>query len=200
MTTQLHQMTIKYLPTEDRLLLRIATSEKTEYRLWLTRRFISALWPSLGGQLAQTADLEGLRAAAQSTPATDTSTDGDAQAPPPPGPAPVVTPEVRDAILGMEHHNALEQSDFSQTHDEDTVDLTANTGPMIVTGAKVKPWDGKRLVLGLQTANGTNVTVSLDKKLLHGFCHMVSSTVQKAGWGLELTIGDPAAPSTRALH
>lgn len=200
MTTQLHQMTIKYLPTEDRLLLRIATSEKTEYRLWLTRRFISALWPSLGGQLAQTADLEGLRTAAQSTPATDTSTDGDAQAPPPPGPAPVVTPEVRDAILGMEHHNALEQSDFSQTHDEDTVDLTANTGPMIVTGAKVKPWDGKRLVLGLQTANGTNVTVSLDKKLLHGFCHMVSSTVQKAGWGLELTIGDPAAPSTRALH
>ena len=59
--TRLHQMTVKYLPTEDRMLLRIATSEKTEYRLWLTRRFIGILWPALGGQLAETADLTGLR-------------------------------------------------------------------------------------------------------------------------------------------
>ena len=180
MTKRLHQMTVTYVPTEDRMMLRIATSEKTEYRLWLTRRFIATLWPALGGQLAQTADLSGL-----------------------PPPAPAVPTKVRDAVLGMEHQAAVQDSDFSRKHDEDTVDLTANTGPMIVTGAKVKPWDGKKLVLGFQTSNDMNVTVTLDKKLLHGFCHMVATTVQKAEWGLALTVGEPVvAPQagTKVIH
>ncbi|MEK9673722.1 MAG: hypothetical protein VW268_14665 [Rhodospirillaceae bacterium] len=199
MSTQLHQLTVKYLPAEDRILLRIGTSAKTEYRLWLTRRFIAALWPSLGGQLAETADVQALRrpaAVPQDGPV------GKSAAPEPPQTKPPVTPEVREALLGMEHQTAIDQSDFSKTHEEDNVDLTANTGPMMVTGAKVKPWDGKRLVMGLQTQNGSNITVTLDKKLLHGFCHMISTTVHKAGWGLNLAIGDPAqaAAPTRAIH
>tara|TARA_R110002073_G_scaffold10218_1_gene49734 strand:- start:506 stop:1075 length:570 start_codon:yes stop_codon:yes gene_type:complete len=189
-------MTVTYVPTEDRMMLRIATSEKTEYRLWLTRRFVATLWPALGGQLAQTADLSGLRP--QST--TSEPPAGASEAPPPP---PAVPTKVRDAVLGMEHQAAVQESDFSRKHDEDTVDLTANTGPMIVTGAKVKPWDGKKLVLGFQTSNDMNVTVTLDKKLLHGFCHMVATTVQKAEWGLALTVGEPvAAPQadTKVIH
>jgi len=74
---------------------------------------------------------------------------------------------------------------------------------MIVVGAKVKPWDGKKLVLGFQTSNDMNVTVTLDKKLLHGFCHMVATTVQKAEWGLALTVGEPVVASqagTQVIH
>lgn len=189
-------MTVKYVPTEDRMMLRIATSEKTEYRLWLTRRFVATLWPALGGQLAQTADLSGLR---PQTPPADAAAGASASPPPPP---PVPT-KVRDAVLGMEHQAAVQDSDFSRSHDEDTVDLTANTGPMVVVGAKVKPWDGKKLVLSFQTSNDMNVTVTLDKKLLHGFCHMVATTVHKAEWGLELSVGEPVvAPQagTQAVH
>jgi hypothetical protein len=189
-------MTVKYVPTEDRMLLRIATSEKTEYRLWLTRRFIATLWPALGGQLAQSADLSGLR---QQPNAAPSPSPDDA----PKAPSPPVPPKVRDAVLGMEHQEAVQDSDFSRKHDEDTVDLTANSGPMVVVGAKVKPWDGKKLVLGFQTADNMNVTVTLDKKLLHGFCHMVSTTVQRAEWGLELTVGEPVvAPQagTQVVH
>jgi len=192
-STRLHQMTVKYVPTEDRMLLRIATSEKTEYRLWLTRRFIATLWPALGGQLAQTADLSGLRPQAKASEAAA----GALQAPP------AVPSKVRDAVLGMEHQAAVQDSDFSRKHDEDTVDLTANSGPMVVVGAKVKPWDGQRLVLGFQTANDVNVTVTLDKKLLHGFCHMMATTVRSAEWGLELTVGEPVvAPQagTQVVH
>jgi len=195
-TKRLHQMTVTYVPTEDRMMLRIATSEKTEYRLWLTRRFIATLWPALGGQLAQTADLSGLRPQSRDTDAPAGASEG-------PPPAPAVPTKVRDAVLGMEHQAAVQDSDFSRKHDEDTVDLTANTGPMIVTGAKVKPWDGKKLVLGFQTSNDMNVTVTLDKKLLHGFCHMVATTVQKAEWGLALTVGEPvvaAQAGTQVVH
>lgn len=183
-------MTVKYVPTEDRMMLRIATSEKTEYRLWLTRRFIATLWPALGGQLAETADLSGIRRPDQTPDVAPP--DGTENAAPP---TPPVPPKVRDAVLGMEHQAAVQDSDFSKQHDEDTVDLTANTGPMVVTGAKVKPWDGKKLVLSFQTSNDMNVTVTLDKKLLHGFCHMVATTVHKAEWGLDLTVGEPVVAS-----
>lgn len=187
MTSRLHQMTVKYVPQEDRLLLRVATSEKTEYRMWLTRRFVATLWPALGGQLAQTADLAGVVRPA-------VAAAGAASTPPPPP----VSPKVRDAVLGMEHQAAIQESDFSRKHDEDTVDLTGNTGPMIITGAKVKPWDGKHLVMSLQTDDKRNVTVTLDKKLLHGFCHMVATTVHKADWGLTLTVGEPVVPPPAA--
>ena len=48
-----------------------------------------------------------------------------------------------------------------------------------------------------------NVTVTLDKKLLHGFCHMIATTVQKAEWGLDLAVGEPvvaAQAGERVIH
>lgn len=186
MTAKLHQITVTYLPAEDRLLLRIGTTEHTEYRLFLTRRFITGLWPLLGGQLTAAADLSGIRAAADA--------DAAAQA--------AVDPDVKEAVLGMEHQELIQESNFQETHAEDNVDLTANSGPLVVTGAKVKPWDGKQLIIEFQTADKMNVTVTLDKRLLHGFCHMLATTVASAEWGLNLTIGDPAAQATptKAIH
>ena len=35
MTGQLHQVNLKYVPEEDRLLLRMSTSDGDELRLWL---------------------------------------------------------------------------------------------------------------------------------------------------------------------
>ncbi len=47
MPSALHQITMSYAPEEDRLLLRISTADKTEYQLWLTRRFVGVLWTAL---------------------------------------------------------------------------------------------------------------------------------------------------------
>jgi len=43
MTTRLHQMNIRYVPTEDRLLLKISSRQGDEFRLWLTRRYTGLL-------------------------------------------------------------------------------------------------------------------------------------------------------------
>ncbi|MBT5938891.1 MAG: hypothetical protein HOG95_03110, partial [Rhodospirillaceae bacterium] len=40
----LHQMTAEYNPAEDRILFRVNTVEKTEYRVWLTRRLVRQIW------------------------------------------------------------------------------------------------------------------------------------------------------------
>lgn len=36
-----------YSSEQDRILQRIGTAEKSEYQLWLTRRFIKVLWGAL---------------------------------------------------------------------------------------------------------------------------------------------------------
>lgn len=43
----IHQLQIAHDALQDRLLLRVATGADEEYRAWLTRRFLSKLWPHL---------------------------------------------------------------------------------------------------------------------------------------------------------
>ena len=47
MTSPLHQMTMGFSAEDDRLLLRLSTRDRTEYQLWLTRRFVKVLWGAL---------------------------------------------------------------------------------------------------------------------------------------------------------
>jgi len=41
------QIIMIYSSEQDRILQRIGTAEKSEYQLWLTRRFIKVLWDAL---------------------------------------------------------------------------------------------------------------------------------------------------------
>ncbi|MDP1611756.1 MAG: hypothetical protein Q8M11_11935 [Sulfuritalea sp.] len=44
---QLEQFTASYDSGQDRLLLRIRSSDDAEYRFWITRRYLALLWPIL---------------------------------------------------------------------------------------------------------------------------------------------------------
>lgn len=57
MTDKLHQMNITYVPTEDRLLLRISTMQGDEFRIWLTRRYTSLLFNVLNKRMERSGGL-----------------------------------------------------------------------------------------------------------------------------------------------
>jgi hypothetical protein len=44
---QVRQLQIAHDALQDRLVLRVATQADEEFRVWLTRRFLSELWPHL---------------------------------------------------------------------------------------------------------------------------------------------------------
>jgi hypothetical protein len=44
---QLEQFSASYDSSEDRLLLRIRSSDDAEFRFWITRRYLALLWPVL---------------------------------------------------------------------------------------------------------------------------------------------------------
>ncbi|MDX8406171.1 MAG: hypothetical protein R8K50_08495 [Mariprofundus sp.] len=47
----LHQLSILYQPEQDRMLLRIKLTDLSEFRFWLTRRFVQLFSPKLVGIL-----------------------------------------------------------------------------------------------------------------------------------------------------
>jgi hypothetical protein len=161
-TGSLHQITLGFNPFEDRLLLRISNTEKIEYQLWLTRRFVKVLW----GALTKTLERHhpDLKAA--------------------------LAPEVKNAVLAMEHQEAVQATDFTQDHAKGNVNLMSNTGPQLVVGGKLRPAESELTVVQFQTAAGGNITVTLNKQLLHALCHLIVTTVVKTDWDLKFLIGD----------
>ena len=83
---RLRQINIDYDAENDRLLMRIGTSDGAELRLWLTRRYVKLLWPLL------------VKLAEDASPRIRTQ----------------ANPEARKALLGLEHEQALARADFSR--------------------------------------------------------------------------------------
>ncbi|MBT3305917.1 MAG: hypothetical protein HN377_05475 [Alphaproteobacteria bacterium] len=163
MTSALHQITMSYSVEDDRLLLRISTTEKSEFQFWLTRRFVQVLWPALLTAIEQENASEKL----------------------------ALQPAAKQAVMAMEHQQSVGASDFSHKHDEDSKKLTA--APLLVVGGSVTPGKGGVTGLVLKTQAGAEIKLSLNKDLLHALCKLLINTTMKADWGLDLTVGDAAA-------
>jgi len=163
MNAPLHQITMTFSAEEDRMLLRIGTAEQSEYQMWLTRRFIKVLWSALIKVLEKDPDLR-----------KD------------------LLPDAREAVMAMQHQEALQTSDFGTTHAEGNRNLTSNTGPLLVVGGSVSPVNPELTRLSFNTDNGMAINFSLNQQLVHAFCHLIITTSVKAEWDLDLAVGDPA--------
>ena len=107
MPNSLHQMTMSYSATEDRLLLRVSTTANDEHQIWLTRRFVKMLWPAL---------FKGVEK--QSLPPETAA-------------APTTTPQVKRAVMAMQHNEALQKTDMTQQHDEKKVNKRSTYSPIV---------------------------------------------------------------------
>ena len=160
MNSALHQLTMSYSPEEDRILFRLATKDSKEYKMWLTRRFITVLWGALRQTFEKNEEL-----------------------------AQFVDKDVQDAVLAMKHQEALQGTDFETPPVEDAVDATSNTGPLLVTGGKVHPGENVTGIT-FHTSNGSDIRFNLNEQLMHAFCHLIVTTTMKADWKLDLAVGD----------
>jgi len=157
--SSLQQMQISFSPEHDRLLLRIKSSDNSEFRLWLTRRFVAMAWPSLVGLLV-------------SNPAVTSQPSREAQ----------------QAVLEFEHENAVNQADFDQPYEEKIEALPLGKEPMLVSQMSIqRSKDDKHTVI-FKPAKGQGVNLNMGNDLIHSFCKLLSDAVDKTDWNLELQI------------
>ena len=192
MSSPLHQLTMTYSPEQDRVMLRLGTKKNTEYQLWMTRRFVRIMWRAIIKIMENDPNLAKDQVpqdkATRDSSAKDQATKDEVPKEPIPNEQ---APEVKDAIMAMQHQESVQNSDFSQKHAKGNVNLMANTGALLVIGCQVKPVNEDRTRINFKTDKGTGIEFFLNKKLLHALCHMIIKSAQRAQWDLDLAVGDP---------
>jgi mitochondrial fission protein ELM1 len=161
MTDALHQMTAEFVPVQDRILFRVSTRDRHEYRVWLTRRLVKKLW----GVAVRSFEAEpDVKAQAQ--------------------------PHVRNAVMSMKHQQAVQSSDFSQKHEANTTPAPEMTEALLATGVRISRAEKGLVQVVFVTVEGRAVNLNLNEEMLHALCHILQGAADRAGWDLQLSVGD----------
>lgn len=166
MTERLHQLNIHFDPVEDRLLLRMSvagSAAPAEYRLWLTRRFVSLLWQSLHRAL-------------------DNAISADQR----------VAPSGREAVRRFQQESALAQADFATPYAEQDAVTPLGERPVLVSRARIgrSPQGGQ--VIHLEAADGPALHINLNDQMMHAFMKLLADGARNAQWGLHLPLSTEA--------
>jgi hypothetical protein len=153
------QYQMAYVAEQDRMLLRISTRNKTEFRLWLTRRAVRLLW-------------DGLLQVIEARPAEDTPVEADK----------------REAILQFEHQSAVEQADFETSFEDAADSFPLGEEGVLVSSMHVDRKPDGAYTLKLDPKKGKGITINLDEKLMHSFMQMIIDFSNLAEWGLDLRL------------
>lgn len=173
---RLHQLKLDFIPEQDRLLLRVSTDNQLEVRLWLTRRALRLLWPLLVQMVRSSPEV-----ARQSN------------------------PQARDALVGLQHEQALRQANFAKPFEEAPRKMPLGAEPILVARIQTNKDGSGNQILGLLPQQGQGINLTLDNTLLHSFCKLVQNAAAKAEWDIVLELpalqsmvgtGDEAAPKT----
>ncbi|MAH83771.1 MAG: hypothetical protein CBB68_05345 [Rhodospirillaceae bacterium TMED8] len=182
-------MTANYNPMHDRILFRVSTQKRLEYRVWLTRRVVKNLWAIAIRSFEADADFE-----------ADVGEDEKSGRLPHPQIPKKQEPRIREAVMSMKHQEALQSSDFSKKHDTKTMPAPEVRNPLLVIKAEIGRTVEGTIKLNLHTLERKNVTLSLNDKTLHALCHMLQRASDKAEWNLELRVGNAGNTFMASTH
>lgn len=167
---RVHQMQVTFSPEDDRLQLRINTQARSEFRFWLTRRFIKRFWP-------------GLRRAMEANALHNAA------------PTAASAPQTRSAMLNFMHQHAVSQTDFATQFQEQPTHTPLGKTPILVTRARLEPREHGGFTVSLHPQHSHGIELAMDAKLLHSFCQLISEAVGKAEWDLTLWPRSSAQPT-----
>jgi hypothetical protein len=159
----IHQIQIRHDEIEDRLLLRLSTTDNCEFRFWLTRRFTRRLWTMLVKML------EWDRAVQQQMDAA-----------------------TRRAVLDIQHEGYSREADYTQPFSEAVAEsprrLPLGETPILLAKAEGNRREQGTQVLRLHSFRGQGVDITLDTRLLHLFMRLLREQVATTDWDVNLAL------------
>ena len=124
---KIHQIQVRHDESEDRLLLRLSTTDNYEFRFWLTRRFVKRLWAMLVQML------EWDQAVRQQA-----------------------DPVTRRTVLDIQHEGYSQQANYAKKFEEPTQEtprsLPLGDAPIVLAKAKGKKGEKGMQLLSLHPA------------------------------------------------
>lgn len=160
----IHQVSLNYVVEEDRILMRISTTDAQELRMWLTRRLVIGLWPLLNKVMAdQIVQLEpGLAAAASDD-------------------------DLKQMLASHRKKEMVEKADFATPYAEKASAHPLGTKPLLVTSVDVRAPTAGRLGLTFvekltKEAQPRSFSMDLEPKLASGLLHLMERSIQRSEW------------------
>lgn len=180
---ELQQINITYQHREDRLLIRLAfgeageTTQTSEIGVHFTRRMTMLFWPKLIEAMNRQLILSQPQAAHASS-----------------------------EMVAMEHEAAVQEAQqrggFSSDYDvgQKTVSYPLGETPLIPEQIDLTPRKDQVIELNFVFVEHPGFKIKLAKNVLHGFCKLMQSAVERADWGFILEIpGSAPGESDGAL-
>ncbi len=157
----IHQIQMSFNAQEDRILLRILSSERAEFRFWMTRRYVKLLWQVLIKMLER-------------DPVAAVHTDEG----------------VRRMMLGVQHANAVSGGEFAKPYDEGVSALPLGAAPVLLSRVTAKQPHNQPSLLSLHPEQGLGIDIGVNTGLLHMISKLLVDAVAQSDWDLRLAI-DP---------
>ncbi|MAS91764.1 MAG: hypothetical protein CMO55_01100 [Verrucomicrobiales bacterium] len=169
--SQMHQMQLTYVPTEDRVLFRLNTKARQEFRFWMTRRYSEILWNTLTKILNE----------------AEQNREGPSETPEPPIQKDTL---VESAKQEIKHKEVVSQSDFKTQYQESSY-LPLGEEPALLFSVGVKPNPSGQAMLCMHPEKGQGIEMVLNEQILHSLCKLLQETTHKANWKLDLKFVPP---------
>jgi len=162
----IHQLSVRYLEAQDRILVRVNTREGTEMRLWLTRRLTLALWPTLNRAVVEHAARQEDLGSQQRD-------------------------EVSKKILADFRREAvLQETDFATPYQDAALPASwpLGTEPLLVTEVRITPEANGPLKIAFneqlpEQDNPRGFQVELAPPLVHGLVQLLERALHLSAWG-----------------
>lgn len=158
---QIHQIQLSFDKQQDRLLLRLSTTDKAEFRFWLTRRYVKRLWEVLLKMIER-----------------DPST------------AQYLDESLRRAMMEFQHENMVRGGDFSKQFEEGAGAMPLGNTPVLLSRITGKQNSDGGQVLCMHPEQGQGIDLAVNTQLMHMISKLISDAVAQSDWDLPLAI-DP---------
>ncbi len=172
----LEQLNLSYLISEDRIVLKIGFSLaeheeiKKEIQVFLTRRMLKKMWPTLMEAISAHMRINRPEAAFAS-----------------------------DELVEMERENALnamrDGGNFDQAYDDVQRESVHGTKPLLLDRIQFHLKLNEAFWIQFFPQEGGTIDLKLETPLLHGFCKLLIDAEKSSDWDLQLTL-----PSSEQLH
>lgn len=163
---QIHQMSVTYLPEQDRILMRVNTTDGEEMRMWLTRRLMVGLWPLLSKLLTE--HLLKLESAGASLAGAN--------------------PELKKMLAEFRKEEFLQHADFDTPYQEGQQREPLGEEPLLVTDVDATPLASGPLRLNFNErppngdAKPRNFQMEMQPKLMQGLMHLLDQALLQSLW------------------
>jgi len=165
MTAGINQIQMAYKPEEDRILFRVNTLAREEFRFWVTRRYAMICLKVLQDHLNRDPDIS----AQQSI-------------------------EAKTAVREFKQEQAQQNADYSRVFSSDAATYPLGEEPRLAFKLSYA-FKGDLMTLTIEPETGQGISLVINRELNTSMTRLILSANRQAGWFIESSLEQQGSPA-----